>query len=107
MEGVYGGGAAVRVAGFLQQAEQMVVAFGPQRRTDCMDPAKLRPEVGGRKRGPLESENLEDPGSRWGRRAGAAGAWDPGVGGMCSTGSGPEPFGFVAPSRSHRRPALT
>ena len=33
-----------------------------------MDSAKLRPEVGGRKRGPLESESLEDPGSRWGRR---------------------------------------
>lgn len=59
----------------------MVVAFGPQRRTDCMDPAKLRPGGGEAGSGDhLNSENLEDPGSRWGRRAGAAGAWDSGEG---------------------------
>lgn len=57
----------------------MVVAFGPQRETDCMDATKLHPEVRGRKRGPLEPESLEDPGSRWGRRAGASGARDPGA----------------------------
>lgn len=107
MERAWGGGAAVRVTSLLQQAEQIVVAFGPQRGEACMDAAKLRPEVGGRKRGPLESESLEHPGSRWGRRAREAGAWDRGAGGVCSTGSGPEPFGFVAPSRSHRRPAFT
>ena len=87
--------------------QQMVVAFGPQRETDCVDAAKLRPEVRGRKRGPLEPESLEDPGSRWGRRAGASGARHPGAGEVWSTGSCPEPFGSVEPSRSHRRPALT
>ena len=39
------GGAAVHVTDLLQLAEQMVVAFGPQQGTECMDTFKLRPEI--------------------------------------------------------------
>ena len=39
------GGAAVCITDLLQLAEQMVVAFGPQQGTECMDTVKLHPEI--------------------------------------------------------------
>ena len=39
------GGAAVHITGLLQLGEQMVVVFGPQQGTGCMDTVKLHPEI--------------------------------------------------------------